>query len=84
MNKGNNSIIKNGWILPIHNPTTLNTDNNRYAKIKEIPWINTQVIDRKWLTSKDGLRDRFLVTIHATFGVAYNHICGVSFKYSVY
>ena len=51
--KGSNSV-KNGRILPINNPIPLIADNNMYAKFEKIPWINTQVIDRKWWARTDG------------------------------
>ena len=56
MKKGSNSV-KNGRILPINNPIPLIADNNMYAKFEKIPWINTQVIDRKWWARMDGRTD---------------------------
>ena len=56
MKKGSNSV-KNGRILPINNPIPLIADNNMYAKFEKIPWINTQVIDRKWWAWTDGRTD---------------------------
>ena len=54
--KGSNSV-KNGRILPINNPIPLIADNNMYAKFEKSPWINTQVIDRKWWAQTDGRTD---------------------------
>ena len=54
--KGSNSV-KNGRILPINNPIPLIADNNMYAKFEKNPWINTQVIDRKWWARTDRRMD---------------------------
>ena len=43
--------------MPINNPIPLIADNNMYAKFEKIPWINTQVIDRKWWARTDGRTD---------------------------
>ena len=43
--------------MPINNPIPLIADNNMFAKFEKIPWINTQVIDRKWCGRTDGWTD---------------------------
>ena len=43
--------------MPINNPIPLIAVNNMYAKFEKNPWINTQVIDRKWWARTDGRTD---------------------------